>query len=185
MARFSRIAQSIQMIFCRTKEAPYPSRPRKKGRIVRKVLLVLIFPFCALFTIITVPSLLLRGIGTLHSLITLQPYYADTGHFITVTGEIYHVGYDEEDNMLYLGMINCSERFSDYSFRIVSENVEVIRQNGGMELIEEGQTITFVTAPGYFGDGYHMPIVALSVGEVVLLEFEEGYTNFWEWLTDY
>lgn len=37
--------------------------------------------------------------------------------------------------------------------------------------------ITFVSAPEYFGDGYCMPIVALSVNGEELLTFDEGVEN--------
>ena len=37
--------------------------------------------------------------------------------------------------------------------------------------------VTFVTAQGYYGDGYVMPIVELSVGEDKLLDFESGHCN--------
>ena len=39
-----------------------------------------------------------------------------------------------------------------------------------------------MTAPKCFGDGYVMPIVAVSVDGEVLLEFEEGFENFLEHL---
>lgn len=39
-----------------------------------------------------------------------------------------------------------------------------------------------MTAPRYFGDGYVMPIVAISVDGEQLLDYEEGYANFMEWL---
>lgn len=57
-----------------------------------------------------------------------------------------------------------------------------MQKNNIDEQIKIGDTIQFVTAPKYFGDGYVMPIVAISVDGEVLLEFEEGYANFLKWL---
>ena len=44
--------------------------------------------------------------------------------------------------------------------------------------------VSFMTAPRYFGDGYIMPIVEISVDGEELLSFEEGYENLLEWLAN-
>ena len=41
--------------------------------------------------------------------------------------------------------------------------------------------IEIATAPRYFGNGYKMQIVALSIDGYTLLEFEEGYDNLMDW----
>ena len=40
--------------------------------------------------------------------------------------------------------------------------------------------MNFVSAPEYFGDGYVMPIVSLSIGDTCYLEFDEGLNNLLE-----
>ena len=50
--------------------------------------------------------------------------------------------------------------------------------------IQLGTTVSFMTAPRYFGDGYIMPIVEISVDGEELLSFEEGYENLLEWLAN-
>ena len=50
--------------------------------------------------------------------------------------------------------------------------------------LKTDEQITFITAPKYFGDGYVMPMVAISIGEENLLEFEDGYENLLAWLED-
>lgn len=37
-----------------------------------------------------------------------------------------------------------------------------------------------ISHPRYLGDGYVFPVVGLSVGDIVLLDFEEGYKNLLE-----
>lgn len=103
-------------------------------------------------------------------------YYSDKENFISVTAEIYNISFYDENT--YLGFLNLPSEFSDDHFKICAENWEIIKQNGGEDVIEIGAEITFITAPRYFGDGYVMPIVAVSIGEEILLDFDVGYENF-------
>lgn len=107
-------------------------------------------------------------------------YYSEKNNFISVTAEICYVKYDTENSVLYLAFSNLPEEFSDDHFKIIHKNLEIIKKNNGEKAFEIGNEITFITAPRYFGDGYIMPIISVSVGEEVLLEFEEGYKNFME-----
>ena len=69
-----------------------------------------------------------------------------------------------------------SDKFDDDCFKITGENYYLV--DGFKELIEIGKTATFVTAPKYFGDGYVMPIVSLTIDDCCLLEYESGLSNF-------
>ncbi len=57
-----------------------------------------------------------------------------------------------------------------------------MQSHGIDEKLKIGNSIEFVTAPKYFGDGYVMPIVAISVDGEALLSFDEGFENFQDWL---
>lgn len=105
-------------------------------------------------------------------------YYSDESNFITVTAEIFFLNYDEDNAVLYLGFLNLPEVFSDNCFKITGDNWKVIEQRGGKDCFAIGDEITFITAPRYFGNGYVMPIVAVSIKGEVLLEYEQGYENF-------
>ena len=74
------------------------------------------------------------------------------------------------------------EKLDDNCFKIVDENYSVIVRNGAKDSFEIGQQVTFTTAPKYFGNGYVMPIVKLSIDNEVLLDFETGYENLLNWL---
>ena len=50
-------------------------------------------------------------------------------------------------------------------------------ERGVLEKIETGSEITYTSATRYFGNGYYMPMVALSVDGEELLSFDEGYKN--------
>ena len=56
----------------------------------------------------------------------------------------------------------------------------MVLRNGILDKLETGDEITFVAAPEYFGDGYVVPIVAITVDGEELLSFDEGYENLME-----
>ena len=109
-------------------------------------------------------------------------YYAQQENFVTVSGIVTQVKYNDDKSVLYFAFEDMTEQFSDNSFKIVGENLKIVQQNGIDEKLNVGDEVTFVSAPRYFGDGYVMPIVAISIGEDSLLDYEEGYPNFMEWL---
>ena len=57
--------------------------------------------------------------------------------------------------------------------------MQLVLKNGISEKIKLGDTVEFVTAPRYFGDGYVMPIVAISVEGEQLLDYEEDTPILW------
>lgn len=103
-------------------------------------------------------------------------YYADESNFVTVTAEISFL--NETETTLYIEFSNLPEIFSDDYFKIISENWEIVKQKMGNDHFSIGDEVTFITAPKYFGDGYVMPIVAISFNGEWLLEYEQGYKNF-------
>ena len=50
--------------------------------------------------------------------------------------------------------------------------------------MKEEDEVVFITAPRHFGDGYVMPIVAISINGESLLDFNDGYANLMNWLYD-
>ena len=72
----------------------------------------------------------------------------------------------------------------DVSFNFVGANREIVLQRGILQKVQLGTTVSFMTAPRYFGDSYIMPIVEISVDGEELLSFEEGYENLLEWLAN-
>lgn len=105
-------------------------------------------------------------------------YYSDENNYITVVGTVYFINYTSSE--LYLGFENMSEKLSDDCFKIAGKNLSIAKNNGIRQKIEIGDEVTFVTAPKYFGDGYVMPIVSVSVEGETLLEFNDGFVNLQE-----
>lgn len=106
-----------------------------------------------------------------------RAYYKEKTNYITVKGTVSHIKYNEAADALYLGFSELSPKLDDSNFKIIGNNLRIAQENGIDHCIELGEQIEFVTAPRYFGDGYVMPIVAISVGGKTLLPFEDGYTN--------
>lgn len=112
----------------------------------------------------------------------MRDYYSQKENYISATGIVINISYNEDMSVLYLGFSDLEPKFDDIDFDIVGDNLSIVRENGIDEKIKIGDQVDFITAPKYFGDGYVMPIVAISVNEEVLLNFQDGYDNFMKWL---
>ncbi len=112
----------------------------------------------------------------------MRKYYAEKDNYITVTGTVTHLKYNEAKTVLYIGFSDLNTRLDDNTFKIEGKNFSIVEENGIGEKIQLGDTVEFVTAPRYFGDGYIMPIVAISAHDETLLTFEEGFPNYLEFL---
>ena len=109
-------------------------------------------------------------------------YYSQKENYVTATGMITGVSYNEDATVLYIEFAELSPEFDDSCFKIVGENLHIVQKNGIDDKLKIGERVEFITAPRYFGDGYVMPVVAISVDEEYLLCFEDGYVNLLDWL---
>ena len=114
----------------------------------------------------------------------MKGYYAQKSNYVNTTGNVTHISYNEDRSALYLGFSDLNPQFDDNSFKIVGDNLPIVQQNGIDEKIEIGDQVEFISAARYFGDGYVMPIVEISINEEELLSFEEGFPNLLKWLDD-
>lgn len=103
-------------------------------------------------------------------------YYSNKDNYITVSGTVEYINYFEES--IIIAFSNLSESFDDDHFKIIGQNYELVTKRGIEDHLAVHITVTFTTAPRYFGDGYIMPIVAIWIDDTMFLEFEEGYANF-------
>jgi hypothetical protein len=111
-------------------------------------------------------------------------YYSQKENYISVAGTVSSIKYNEDSTALYVDFSELSPMLDDTCFKIVGENLEIVQGNNIDDKLKTDEQITFITAPKYFGDGYVMPMVAISIGEENLLEFEDGYENLLTWLED-
>ena len=114
----------------------------------------------------------------------ITEYYSQKGNYISVTGTVSNVKYNEDATALYIDFSELSPVLDDMCFKIVGENLEIVKANKIDDKLKTGEQITFITAPKYFGDGFVMPIVAISISGDSLLDFEEGYKNLLDWLSE-
>ena len=112
----------------------------------------------------------------------MKEYYAQESNYISAKGIVTHIAYNEDRSALYFGFSDLEPKFDDDSFKIVGDNLPIVQQNGIDEKISIGDEVTFITAPRYFGDGYVMPLVAISINGEELLGFDQGFVNFLRWL---
>ena len=111
-------------------------------------------------------------------------YYSQKENYTSVTGTVSSIKYNEDATALYIDISELSPVLDDTCFKIAGENLEIVKANKIDDKLKTGERITFVTAPKYFGDGYVMPIVAISINGENLLDFEEGYKNLLDWLSE-
>lgn len=133
-------------------------------------------------TIITVALVTLALICSCTSVKQIE-YYSQKENYISTSGTVTHMSYNKDSTALYLEFDELSHTFDDSCFKIVGENLKIVQANGIDYKINLGDRIDFITAPRYFGDGYVMPIVAVSINGESLLDFDEGYENLIIWLS--
>ncbi|MBE6533949.1 MAG: hypothetical protein E7678_03145 [Ruminococcaceae bacterium] len=112
-----------------------------------------------------------------------RKYYSQKENYISVTGTVLNVKYNEDSTALYIEFSELLPVLDDTCFKIVGENLQIVQNNDIYNKIKIGEQISFITAPKYFGDGYVMPIVAMSTNGESLLDFEEGYKNLLDWMS--
>ena len=110
-------------------------------------------------------------------------YYSQKENYICVTGTISSIKYNEDNTAVYIDFSELTPILDDTCFKIVGENLAIVQTNKINDKLKANEKVTFITAPKYFGDGYVMPIVALSINGEDLLTFEEGYQNWLDWLS--
>ena len=110
-----------------------------------------------------------------------KEYYRQKENYVEATGTLVHFTYNYERTRIFLGFSDTQPAFDDYTFKIVGKSVQYVTDAGIEDKLEIGARVTFIVAPKYFGDGYAMPIVAISVGDKLLLDFDTGYTHLMEW----
>ena len=106
-----------------------------------------------------------------------KEYYSDKDVFVECQGTVTFI--NKTENMIYLAFDfdQSKNNFSDSSFKLNEVNSQIVIEAGFIREIRNGDTVNFISAPEYFGDGYVYPIVGLSTKDKVYLDFETGYNN--------
>lgn len=112
----------------------------------------------------------------------MKEYYSEKNNYVKAIGTVDHIMYNEDESRLCLGFSDLEPRFDDDSFYIAGESLNIVRRKGIDKKLKIGDKVEFISAPRYFGDGYIMPIVGISVNGEELLSFEDGYDSLLKWL---
>lgn len=129
--------------------------------------------------------LVIGGLGLYFSFIILMlrgpdlktvDYYSNHDNYEKLTGKIekidpYQLDTDSRDLYIIIDVNNDS--YNGY-FRVIPANEKILKENGFYDDIKVGDTITIFSAPGYFGDGYRVPIVGLRTETKEYLDFDVG-----------
>lgn len=142
----------------------------KKSRII---LIILCAVFALFFMAVSILLFLIPSIRE-------NRYYANEENYIEATGVINHI--NRSGSTLYLGIANIEPAgfFSDSSFQISGMNYKMVERTGLFDDLQIGDTVTFISAPGIFGDGFSMHIVSISKEGKTYLTFEAGIRQFQE-----
>lgn len=108
-----------------------------------------------------------------------KEYYSDSSNFITSEAIITNIIYSE-DSSIILWLSEIDTIYPDNTFIINEQNAVILMDSGFATKVHIGDKIIFTSAPGCYTNGYMMPIVALSIKDEQLLNFDEGYENFIE-----
>lgn len=111
-----------------------------------------------------------------------REYYSEKENYVNASGVLDSIYYNDDHTALYINFSETNPQFDDTCFKIVGINLKTVTEKGLVDKVKAGDQVQFVTAPKYFGDGYVMPIVALSINGENLLEFDEGFANLQIWL---
>lgn len=109
-------------------------------------------------------------------------YYKTEDAFISSQGVVTYINHDEQEGQIYLSLSGIAPCFDDNCFKIVGLNYKIVMENGLLDQLRIGDTVEFVGSPRVFGDGYVLPLIAISAHDTHFLIQEQGYPNFMDWL---
>lgn len=109
-----------------------------------------------------------------------KEYYMDVNNYITEEAVVDSITYDKKIEYIGFRLSEINDEYQGERFIIQGKNLDIVLANGILEKIEPNSVVEFTSAPAFFGNGYLMPIVQLSVNGEILLSFEEGYANLLE-----
>ena len=106
-----------------------------------------------------------------------KAYYSNRGNFITEEAVVENIIYIQESNKIVLWLTDIDPSYQAKEFMISGDNASEAIENEIMIKVNIGDTIIFTSAPHYFGNGYFMPIIEISVSGEELLNVDDGYKN--------
>ena len=108
----------------------------------------------------------------------MYQYYSDPQSYRVVTATIDNIFYEKQFAVFHFTFDPTYTEFgSNEDFKISGNNYKIMMQNGFESAVKIGDSVTFVTAPGIFYDGYAPPIIAISCNSTEYLDQDVGRGN--------
>ena len=147
-------------------------------KVWKYILLSPVFLICGILTVILCVNLIAFLWNGLYE-IQEGPYYKKLENYVTASVLVDSVSYDEESGILYLQLIEQEEigLESEWNYHFNRANIEIVVENGILNKLQPGDTVTITVAPRVFGDGYSIPLAAITVGDEEVLPFNIGWDN--------
>ena len=102
-----------------------------------------------------------------------ERYLSNRENYEIVQGTVTYIFYSDEEKRFYVALEGLPERYYN-GFTLLGDNFSIAKENGLYEKVQIGTAVVLETAPKYFYDGYQYPIIALQVGDDVLLDGDTG-----------
>ena len=104
-------------------------------------------------------------------------YYRNLNNYQTVDAVVDTMEYD--GNKLYLELyIDAGRPFEPHwQYILFPASTDTVIQAGFLEEVQPGETVTVTIAPRVIGDGYRIPIAAISQEGKSYLTFDVGWEN--------
>ena len=106
-------------------------------------------------------------------------YYRNLKNYHTVDAVVDTMEYNDDTNQLYLDLfIDAGRPFeSHWQYTLFPESADTAIQAGILKDVHPGDTVTITVAPSVIGDGYRIPIAAISHDGKNYLTFDVGWEN--------
>ena len=102
-----------------------------------------------------------------------ERYLSNRENYEIVQGTVTYIFYSDEEKRFYVALEGLPERYYN-GFTLLGDNFSIAKENGLYEKVQIGTAVVLETAPKYFYDGDQYPIIALQVGDDVLLDEDTG-----------
>ena len=112
-------------------------------------------------------------------------YYSDNDVYVELCATVQAVRYNDytENTEIDVALLTGMEEFRLSIVDGVS-TFEIARFGYEETRISVGDEIQFISAPFYFYNGHDLPIMELRKDGEILLEFEEGKSNYIAWINE-
>lgn len=110
-------------------------------------------------------------------------YYSNTENYSALNGTVSSVKIIEDSREILIE-IDILTPEHEFPLNAATNLCEFVIVNYAEEekSISVGDEIEFVSAPMYFYNGHHLPVVSLRVGETEIMTFEEGQSRYLSWI---